>query len=100
MMKANASTTLNEFLKYHIDSATYEEIKTRWEGIVESVKDSEKEVLDMSDYYESAMEQSGFRRDLIESIQNECSNRTPRYQETKDLITCINMLIGNSNVEL
>lgn len=76
--------TSEEFLKYRFDNAPLDEIKQQFESVNKSDK-----------YYESAMEQSQFRADVIEQILQVCKEN-PRSKICKQ----IQLIVENSYVEL
>lgn len=90
-----------EFFNYYMDSASYADIRARVERIVNELDQLKLSETLLETYYESAMEQSGFRRDAIEQILEFCTDAEPaRSRETRELIARIRLHIENSYVEL
>lgn len=87
---------------------TFEEEERRWYMIgspeladVFHALDTMPKAEDFEKAYESPMEQSEFRRALLEDIQTLCKvGRIARFKETKELAENILRLIENSYVEL
>lgn len=87
---------------------TYEEEERRWYMIGSPELSNVFDALNMmptDEYfekkYEAPMEQSEFRRQLVEDIQTVCKDaKGARFKETKELAEGILRLIENSYVEL
>lgn len=96
------NVTHTEFFKYYANSASKEELLVRMEMMVDLVDQMEDLESKLSDYYESAMEQSDFRHDALTNILDKVQNVKDgaRYTETKNLAKEIIATIENSSVEL
>lgn len=80
---------------------TFEEQERRWYMIGSPELADVFHALDMKKSYEAPMEQSEFRRALLEDIQTVCKvGKVARFKETKELAENILRLIENSYVEL
>jgi hypothetical protein len=89
-----------EFLKYKLSSASLYEIEDIFAKLVDDYEELELKEEKLDKYYESSMEQSSFRAEVIEYILQACNDKDPRYTETKELIKEINQIVENSYVEL
>jgi hypothetical protein len=94
------SLQYKEFLKYKLDSASLYEIEDIFAKLVDAYEELELKEVKLDKYYESAMEQSSFRAEVIEYILQACNDKDPCYTETKELIKEINQIVENSYVEL
>lgn len=88
-----------EMLKYS-SLISHEELLNAFEKVVDELDELKIESEREERYYESAMEQSNFRRDVIEMILELGKSKLPRFNETKELIKEIEMIVENSYVEL
>ena len=97
-----ANCTDKEYLKYYASSDTKDNILERFEKLVDTVDDLEAYEKKLDKYYESSLEQSSFRRDVLEMINKLCEDKQKyaRFKETKELAHEIVLIIENSYVEL
>jgi len=100
MIPSNISN--EEYIKYYASLDTVEGILYRFQNLVDELNLLKEESTGLNKYYESSMEQSSFRRDLLENIQELCEDRKThgRFKETKELAHDILIMIDNSYVEL
>jgi len=100
MIPSNISN--EEYIKYYANSDTVEGILSRFQNLVDELNQLKEDSTDLDKYYESSMEQSSFRRDLLENIQELCRDRNihSRFKETKELAHDVLVMIDDSYVEL
>jgi|LakMenEpi03Aug12_release.lakeMendotaPanAssembly.Ray.scaffolds.fasta_scaffold3582251_1 hypothetical protein len=94
------SLEYKEFLKYKLRTSSLDEIEKKFEELIDLCEELELKEEKLDKYYESSMEQSSFRAEVIEYILQACNDKDPRYTETKELIKEINQIVENSYVEL
>lgn len=101
-MAIPSNLTEREYTNYYLSNDTKDNIQDRYSNLVDKYEKAVAYETELDKYYESAMEQSNFRRDVLEMIKELVEDKvsSARYKETKELAKDIILIIENSYVEL
>lgn len=102
MIELNTNHLTDKEFLAQIETIGIENIKIRFEKVISKLEVLESEACSKDKWYESALEQSEFRRQGLENIISLAEDMlvSTRYKEIKKFYKDIMLIIGDSFIEL